>query len=85
MIPARYISATTSMMPDPQMPVTPVFATASANPGSSDHTSTPITLRRGSSVSGSMRTPSMAPVVARWPLLICAPSNAGPVGLDAAN
>ena len=32
-----------------------------------------------------MRTPSIAPAVARWPQLIWAPSNAGPVGLDAAN
>ena len=31
MMPARYISATTSMMPEPQMPVMPVVATASAN------------------------------------------------------
>ena len=40
---------------------------------------------RASSVAGSMRTRSIAPAVARWPQLICAPSNAGPVGLDAAN
>ena len=53
------------MIPDPQMPVTPVVATLAANAGSSDHTSTPITLSRGSSVTGSMRTPSIAPAVAR--------------------
>ena len=82
--PARYISATTSMMPDPHTPVTPVAATPAANPGSSDHTSHPITLSRGSSVTGSMRTRSIAPAVARCPQLIWAPSNAGPVGLDAA-
>jgi hypothetical protein len=35
--PARYISATRSMMPDPQTPVTPVAATAAANPGASLH------------------------------------------------
>ena len=32
-----------------------------------------------------MRTRSIAPGAARWPQLICAPSNAGPVGLDAAS
>ena len=85
MIPARNISATTSMMPEPQIPVMPVAATAVANVSSSLQTSAPITLRRGSSVSASMRTPSIAPAVARCPALIWAPSNAGPVGLDAAN
>ena len=44
MMPARYISAITSMMPEPQMPVTPVAPVASAKPGSSDHRSQPITL-----------------------------------------
>jgi hypothetical protein len=33
MMPARYISATTSMMPEPQMPVTPIFATEAAKAG----------------------------------------------------
>ena len=52
MMPARYISATTSMMPEPQMPVMPVRRDrARRSPGRRDHTSTPITLRRGSSVS----------------------------------
>ena len=53
-------------------------------PGSSDHRSEPMTLKRGSSVSRSMRTRSIAPGAARWPQLICAPSKAGPVGLEQA-
>ena len=69
MIPARYISAMTSMIPEPQMPVTPVPDIASLNPGSSDHRSLPMHLNLGSSVSRSMRTRSMAPTVARCPLL----------------
>ena len=73
------------MMPEPQMPVTPVAAVAAANPGSSDHRSQPITLKRGSSVATSMRTRSMAPGAARCPQLICAPSKAGPVGLEQAS
>ncbi len=44
-----------------------------------------MTLKRGSSVAGSMRTRSIAPGAARWPQLICAPSNAGPVGLEQAS
>ena len=67
MMPDRYISATTSMMAEPQMPVTPVAAAASSKPGSSDHLSTPMTRYFGSSVSGSMRTRSIAPGAARWP------------------
>ena len=43
-----------------------------------------MTLNRGSRVSRSMRTRSIAPGAARWPQLICAPSNAGPVGLEQA-
>ena len=39
-----------------------------------------MTRNRGSSVSRSMRTRSMAPGAARWPALIWAPSKAGPVG-----
>ena len=71
------------MIPEPQMPVTPVPAasTASAKSGASDQASTPMTRNRGSSVARSMRTRSMAPGAARWPELIWAPSNAGPVGL----
>jgi hypothetical protein len=86
-IPERYSSATTSMIPEPQIPVTPIpaAASASAKPGSSDQTSTPMTRNRGSMVSRSIRTRSMAPGAARWPALICAPSNAGPVGDDAAS
>ena len=82
--PARYISAKASMMPDPQIPVTPVPSIVSAKPTSFDHSSLPITRNRGSSVSGSMRRRSMAPGAARWPQEICAPSKAGPVGDDAA-
>ena len=67
MMPARYISANASMMPEPHTPVTPICLVASAKPGSSDHLSLPMTRKRGSSVSGSMRTRSMAPGAARWP------------------
>ncbi len=45
------------MMPEPQIPVIPVAAVAAAKPASSDHRSQPMTLKRGSSVPGSMRTP----------------------------
>ena len=55
----------TSMIPEPQMPVIPVSVTAVANAGSPDQASTPMTLNRGSSVSRSMRTRSMAPGAAR--------------------
>ena len=82
--PARNSSAIASMIPEPQIPVTPVSRVASANPASSDHSVQPITRYRGSSVAGSIRTRSMAPGAARWPALIWAPSKAGPVGLDAA-
>ena len=44
MTPARYSSAMTSMMPEPQTPVTPVRVVAAAKPASSDHRSLPITL-----------------------------------------
>ena len=84
MTPARNSSAITSTIPEPQMPVTPSSRVASANPGSSDHSSEPMTLNRGSSVARSIRTRSIAPGAARCPPLIWAPSNAGPVGLDAA-
>ena len=47
------------MIPEPQTPVTPRRAVASAKPGSSDQRSQPITLKRGSSVSRSMRTRSI--------------------------
>src|SRR5271166_3499781 len=80
MMPARYISAIASMIPEPQTPVTPIFTVASANPGSSDQRSHPITLKRGSRVVRSMRTRSIAPGAARWPEEICAPSKAGPDG-----
>ena len=85
MSPASHSSATTSMIPEPQMPVTPVEATASAKPSSSDQASTPMTRNLGSPEAGSILTRSMAPAVARWPALIWAPSNAGPVGLEAAS
>jgi hypothetical protein len=84
-MPARNISASASMMPEPQMPVTPMPIVAATKAGSSDHRSHPITLNRGSSVAGSTRTRSIAPGAARWPQLIWAPSNAGPVGDDAAS
>jgi hypothetical protein len=48
--PAIRISATASMMPEPQMPVTPVSFVASAKPGSVDQRSEPMTLKRGSFV-----------------------------------
>ena len=73
------------MIPDPQTPLIVRSSVAAANPGSSLHRSQPMTLKRGASVSRSIRTRSIAPAVARWPHDICAPSNAGPVGLDAAN
>ena len=85
MIPARNISAIASMIPEPQTPVTPVVAVASAKPGSSDQKSQPITLKRGSSVARSMRMRSIAPGAARWPQEICAPSKAGPVGDEQAS
>ncbi len=66
------------------MPVTPTELAASAKPCSSDQGSTPITRKRGSSVTGSMRTRSIAPGAARWPEEISAPSKAGPVGEEAA-
>ena len=40
----------TSTMPEPQIPLTPSSAAASANPGSSDHSSEPMIRKRGSSV-----------------------------------
>ena len=85
MISAKYISPNTSMMPEPQIPVIPVALTASSNPSSSDHCSTPMTRNRGSNVSLSIRIRSIAPGAARWPEEICAPSKAGPVGDDAAS
>ena len=60
-IPASSNSATTSTMPDPHTPVTRV----PAKPGSSDQESQPTTLTRGSSVSVSIRTRSIAPGAAR--------------------
>ena len=66
------------------MPVTPVACTLSRKPGSSDHSSPADDLYFGSSVTGSMRTRSMAPGAARWPPEISAPSKAGPVGEEAA-
>ncbi len=79
------ISATTSMIPEPQMPVIPLAAVAAAKPGSSDHRSQPMTRKRGSFVAGSISTRSMAPGAARWPEEICAPSKAGPVGEEQAS
>ncbi len=73
------------MIPEPQMPVTPLRAMAALKPGSSDHRSEPMTLNFAASVIGSMRTLSIAPGAARCPQLICAPSKAGPVGLEQAS
>ena len=80
--PARNISATTSIMPEPQMPVILSSLVESSKPASVDHSSEPITLNFGSSVSRSIRTRSIAPAVARCPALISPPSKAGPVGLE---
>ncbi len=79
--PARCSSAITSMIPDPQIPVT----APKSKPGSSDHISWPMTEKRDSNVARSTRTRSMAPGAARCPDEICAPSKAGPVGLEAAS
>ena len=50
-MPARNISATTSMIPEPQIPVMPGRrAMPAAKAGSSDQASTPMTRKRGSSV-----------------------------------
>ena len=62
----------------------PETAVALSNPGSSDHKSQPITRKRGSLLAGSISIFSIAPGAARWPELICAPSNAGPVGEEQA-
>ncbi len=43
-MPFRYISASASMMPEPQMPVTPVRRVASAKLSSFDQRSQPMTL-----------------------------------------
>ena len=75
----------TSTMPEPQMPVMPVSAVASSKPGSFDQSSEPMIRNRGSRVSRSIRTRSIAPGAARWPPLIWAPSKAGPVGDEAAS
>ena len=73
------------MIPEPQIPeMSSSRVVGMRTPGSSDHRSLPITLTRGSSVSRSMRTRSIAPAVARMPAEIWAPSKAGPVGDDAA-
>jgi hypothetical protein len=66
--PERYISAIASMIPDPQIPETPVLAIDSSKPGSSLHSDEPITLNRGAKEPCSILTRSIAPAVARWPL-----------------
>ena len=70
-------------MPEPQTPVTPVRRVDASNPTSSDQRDEPMTRKRGSSVSLSIRTRSIAPGAARCPHEIWAPSKAGPVGDDA--
>src|SRR3990172_3607505 len=78
--PARNSSAMTSTMPEPHTPVTPSSAVASAKPGSSDHRSEPMILKRGSRVRWSIRTRSMAPGAARGPPPVWGPPKAGPRG-----
>ena len=53
--PARYSSAIASMIPEPQIPVIPVDVVDSGKAGSSDQWVLPMTLKRGSRVTGSMR------------------------------
>ncbi len=72
------------MIPEPQIPVTPIPFVSFEKPGSFDHNSEPMTWKRGSRVLRSIRTRSIAPGAALCPEEICAPSKAGPVGLDAA-
>ena len=78
--PARKSSAMASMMPLPQIPV----AAGASSPGAIQ-SGWPMIFQRGSNVAGSMRTRSIAPGAARWPCVICAPSKAGPVGLEQHN
>ena len=70
MMPDKYISATASMIPDPQIPVIPIFFVLSAKSSSSDHKSEPMTLKRASKVDGLILTLSIAPGAAHCPELI---------------
>ena len=62
----------------------PVTRASAGKAGSSDQASAPMMRKRGSLVTGSISTRSMAPGAARWPEEICAPSKAGPVGEEQA-
>src|SRR5680860_211794 len=66
MMPALEISATPSMMPDPHMPLVPMVSGSI----SSDHSSLPMTLYRGSLLSVLMQIRSIAPDDDRMPKLI---------------
>ena len=57
----------TSMMPEPQMPVTPVARWPRRSRDRRTRASEPMTRKRGSLVTGSISTRSMAPGAARWP------------------
>ena len=70
MIPDKYISATASIIPDPQIPVIPIDTVFSLKSGSSDHKSEPITLKRASRVDRLILTLSIAPGAARCPEVI---------------
>ena len=58
------------MIPDPQIPVIPIFFILSLKSGSSDHKSEPITLKRALRSDGLILTLSIAPGAARCPELI---------------
>ena len=81
-MPARNISAITSIMPEPQIPVILSSFVDSPKWLSVDQSSEPITRNLGSRVDRSILTRSIAPAVARCPALISPPSKAGPVGLE---
>ena len=69
-IPAKNISAIASIMPEPQIPVTPIFAIPSSKSESSDHRSQPMTFIFELRVFGSILTLSIAPGAALCPELI---------------
>ena len=77
MMPALNISATTSIMAEPQIPFALILPSIWVC-----QSALPITLYFGSFVTGSIFTFSIAPGAALIPNLICAPSNAGPVAHD---
>src|SRR5439155_385647 len=73
------------LAPERARELDPIDGLDAANPVSSDQRLEPMTRKRGSRVSLSTRTRSIAPGAARWPLEIWAPSKAGPVGDEAAS